>query len=317
VLDAADEIERAAEAGVPRVLVGSRPGSIPDTHDAIKTGHRGSKFGLRGAGAGAVARAGELGLDVQGLHVHLARSSWTCPRPASRWTARRFAAECRSELGWTPAVIDVGGGLGIRYVESDAAPAIHDFARRSSTASSAVDAARAAGTADLCSSRGARSSARRACPLPGRRDQALERHDDLTSRVDGGMSTTRGHSLRSPVLVPAGESRGRAAGGRLHRLRHSTASRVTCWSSGHRCPSRRARRARRAATGAYTLAMARTTTRCRPAAVSSAALGRLIRRRETLDDLLGLEDERPAPARRARLVGLHLTVLPARPATAE
>ena len=72
VLDAEDEVARAAAAGVRRVLVRVTPGIDPDTHDAIKTGHRGSKFGLPPEQAlGAIARARELGLDVQGLHVHL------------------------------------------------------------------------------------------------------------------------------------------------------------------------------------------------------------------------------------------------------
>src|SRR5262249_53168374 len=43
--------------------------------------------------------------------------------------AAGFAAGCGSELGWTPAVVDAGGGLGIRYVETDRAPSIHDFVR--------------------------------------------------------------------------------------------------------------------------------------------------------------------------------------------
>src|SRR5207244_5236934 len=72
VLDAADEVERAVAAGVRHVPVRVTPGIDPDTHDAIKTGHRGSKFGLPPDQAlQAVAHARELGLDVPGLHVHL------------------------------------------------------------------------------------------------------------------------------------------------------------------------------------------------------------------------------------------------------
>ena len=46
VLDALDEVERAAAAGVTRVLVRATPGIDAETHDAIKTAHYGSKFGL-------------------------------------------------------------------------------------------------------------------------------------------------------------------------------------------------------------------------------------------------------------------------------
>ena len=46
VLDALDEPARAAAAGVRRALVRVTPGVEAETHEAIRTGHRGSKFGL-------------------------------------------------------------------------------------------------------------------------------------------------------------------------------------------------------------------------------------------------------------------------------
>ena len=46
VLDAPDEAELAAEAGVQRALVRVTLGVDADTHEAIRTGHHGSKFGL-------------------------------------------------------------------------------------------------------------------------------------------------------------------------------------------------------------------------------------------------------------------------------
>ena len=46
VLDALDEPGRAADAGVRRVLVRVTPGVEAETHESIRTGHRGSKFGL-------------------------------------------------------------------------------------------------------------------------------------------------------------------------------------------------------------------------------------------------------------------------------
>jgi diaminopimelate decarboxylase len=58
VLDAVDEVERAAAAGIRRVLVRVTPGVEAETHEAIRTGHRGSKFGLDADDAlEAVARA--------------------------------------------------------------------------------------------------------------------------------------------------------------------------------------------------------------------------------------------------------------------
>ena len=72
VLDAPDEVELAAAAGVSEVLVRVTLGVDADTHEAVVTGHHGSKFGLPEDEAEAlVARALALGLDVLGLHVHV------------------------------------------------------------------------------------------------------------------------------------------------------------------------------------------------------------------------------------------------------
>jgi diaminopimelate decarboxylase len=129
VLDALDEVERAAEAGVHAVLVRVTPGIDADTHAAIRTAHHGSKFGLPHEQAiAALARSVEAGLDVQGLHVHIGSQllDAQAARTTVEWLAG-FAAACRAELGWTPAVVDLGGGLGIQYVEGEVPPTIADF----------------------------------------------------------------------------------------------------------------------------------------------------------------------------------------------
>jgi diaminopimelate decarboxylase len=67
VLDALDEVDRAREAGVTRALVRVTAGIEADTHEAIRTGQRGSKFGLPPDHAlVAIERARPLG-----LHVHI------------------------------------------------------------------------------------------------------------------------------------------------------------------------------------------------------------------------------------------------------
>jgi diaminopimelate decarboxylase len=129
VLDAPDELERAAAAGIKRTLIRVTPGIEVDTHEAIQTGHRGSKFGLTPEQAiEAIARGRSLGLEIAGLHVHLGSQllDLAAPRMLLDWLAG-FVAVCRSDLAWAPAVVDVGGGLGIRYAEDEQAPMIADW----------------------------------------------------------------------------------------------------------------------------------------------------------------------------------------------
>ena len=129
VLDALDEVERAATAGLRRVLVRVTPGVDADTHPSIRTAHEGSKFGLPPEQAiEAIERARAAGLDVAGLHVHIGSQLMDSKAALTtvEWVAS-FAARCREELGWTPSVVDLGGGLGIQYIEGKAPPAIETF----------------------------------------------------------------------------------------------------------------------------------------------------------------------------------------------
>ncbi len=129
VVDALDDVPRASSAGIRRVLIRVTPGIDVDTHPSIETGSTGSKFGLPPDQAlEAIRDAQETGLDVRGLHLHLGSQllDTQAPRMGVEWLGG-FAAECRAELAWTPAVVDLGGGLGIPYLDGDRAPGIADF----------------------------------------------------------------------------------------------------------------------------------------------------------------------------------------------
>jgi diaminopimelate decarboxylase len=129
VLDALDEVARAAAAGIRRVLVRVTPGVDADTHPAIMTAHHGSKFGLPSDLAlHAIAQALSASLEVAGVHLHIGSQllETRAARASVDWLAS-FAADCRAELGWTPAVVDLGGGLGIRHVAEEPAPRVQDF----------------------------------------------------------------------------------------------------------------------------------------------------------------------------------------------
>jgi diaminopimelate decarboxylase len=100
------------------------PGIEADTHEKIRTAHHGSKFGLPPDDAlRAAAAAREAGLEVGGVHLHIG-SQLLDPRAGLEtidWL-KDFAAR-----EWMPEVVDLGGGLGIRYVEGERPPEIREF----------------------------------------------------------------------------------------------------------------------------------------------------------------------------------------------
>jgi diaminopimelate decarboxylase len=124
VLDALEEIERAKEAGVSSVLIRLTPEIEAETHHAIRTAHGDSKFGLVADDAiAAVEDATASGLDVVGLHVHI--GSQLTRSSESLLAVERLvdvAEHCRDELDWTPRVFNLGGGLGVRHSLEDTVP---------------------------------------------------------------------------------------------------------------------------------------------------------------------------------------------------
>jgi diaminopimelate decarboxylase len=124
VLDALDEVELAAAAGVKRVLVRITPGIDADTHEKIRTAHVGSKFGLPPEQAlQAIENARAAGLEVAGVHLHIGSQLLD---PLAGLETVDWLKDFASR-GWVPEVVDLGGGLGIRYVEGERPPAIREF----------------------------------------------------------------------------------------------------------------------------------------------------------------------------------------------
>jgi diaminopimelate decarboxylase len=125
VVDSLEELERTLALGAPRFLIRVTPGIEAETHEAIKTAQHGSKFGLPPDDALEAIRRAPA---TEGLHVHV--GSQLMHFGASLMTVDwigGFAARTRAELGWTPRVIDLGGGLGVRHVPDDPAFSIGEF----------------------------------------------------------------------------------------------------------------------------------------------------------------------------------------------
>jgi diaminopimelate decarboxylase len=205
VLDSADDITRlervAAAAGrTQEVLLRVTPDVAGDTHAAISTGQADSKFGFGIAQARAaidlVADAPHLRLV--GLHCHIG-SQLLALEPFTR------AIEALASLG-SFEVYNLGGGLGVPYLEHQEAPSI------SSYLTALTDAARTA-----------LPSARRLLVEPGRSlvanstvtlytVQTVKRNVSTWVAVDGGMSDNLRPMLYGARYEAALANRMRSAG---------------------------------------------------------------------------------------------------------
>jgi diaminopimelate decarboxylase len=286
VLDALDEPERAAAAGVRRALIRVTPGIEADTHEKIRTAQHGSKFGLPPADAlAAAARAREAGVEVTGVHLHIG-SQLVDPRAGLEtidWL-RDFAAR-----EWLPEVVDLGGGLGIPYVEGDRPPAIREFV---TTLLSRLAAGWPGEPPEVILEPG-RSLVGPAGLTLYRVGVVKQASDEVTYvAVDGGMSDNPRPQLygaRYSALL-ANRADEQAAGAYDVCGKHCESGDVLI--EGARLPEpRRGDLLAVPATGAYTLSMGSNYNAVpRPAAVLIAeGRARLIRSRESLDDLLRQE----------------------------
>jgi len=290
VLDSLEELERAQAAGVERFLVRVTPGIEADTHEAVKTAHHGSKFGLPPDDAVDLIRRVP---DCEGLHVHVGSQlmHFGASLMTVDWVAQ-FAARLRSELGWTPRLVDLGGGLGVRHVIEEPSFSIEEFVG------------------------GLVGELRRAwhlqqLPEP---ELALEPGRSLVSRAGVTLYTVGGVKRASAATTYVTIDGGMSDNPRpaMYNARYAAllASRADTEPdgafaiAGKHCESgdvliervelplpRRGDILAVPVTGAYTLAMSSTYNAVpRPAAVLVAdGQARLIRRRETVDDLLALE----------------------------
>jgi diaminopimelate decarboxylase len=293
VLDAPDEPERAAAAGVSRALIRVTPGVDAETHESIRTGHRGSKFGLEPEQTlDALRRALATGLSVEGLHVHV--GSQLADARAHLLAVERLAelaARGREELGWTPTIVDVGGGFGVRQLLDVPEPPVEQLVREVVGA-----VAREWSSRDL--------PAPRVIVEPGRslvgpaalslyRVGAVKQSGDRSwVAVDGGMSDNPRPQLYGAKYAALLANRADEDGTADYAIagKHCESGDVLIESVRLPVP-RRGDLLAVPATGAYTLAMSSNYNGLpRPAAVLVAdGEAREILRRETMEDLLARE----------------------------
>jgi len=290
VLDSLDELERAKASGGARFLIRVTPGIEADTHEAVKTAHHGSKFGLPPEDAvEAIRRLPEC----EGLHVHVGSQlmHFGAALMTVDWVAQ-FAARLRAELDWTPGTIDLGGGLGVRHVLEEPSFTVAEFVGGLVGELQRAFQLQALPSTALVLEPGRSLVSRAGVTLYT--VGAVKRASAATTyvTVDGGMSDNPRPAmynarytalLANRVEEPATEAYAIAG-------KHCESGDVLIERVELPAP-RRGDLLAVPVTGAYTLAMSSTYNAVpRPPAVLVAdGEARLIRRRETVDDLLALE----------------------------
>ena len=109
-----------------RLLIRFTPGIECHTHEYIRTGHLDSKFGFDLEELDGVLQRLAMApwADVAGLHAHIGSQIFEL-QPHRDLAAVMVAALGRARaLGHHPGDLNVGGGLGVRYVASDDPPTI-------------------------------------------------------------------------------------------------------------------------------------------------------------------------------------------------
>ncbi len=130
ILDSFDEIELADRLldRPQRVLIRVTPGIKPSTHDYVQTGQLDSKFGF-GLADRLAERAVERvrdskHLELVGLHAHIGSQIFEL-EPYVK--AIEVIADFCDAVGLQPQLLNVGGGLGIAYLDTDEPPTIEDY----------------------------------------------------------------------------------------------------------------------------------------------------------------------------------------------
>ena len=107
-----------------KVLLRVTPGIDPHTLQAINTGRIDCQFGVpieTGQAAAFVAEALTMEhLEVEGFHSHIGSQIFEAePFCDAVDILLNFAQDLREKLGFTVQVLNLGGGFGVRYQESD------------------------------------------------------------------------------------------------------------------------------------------------------------------------------------------------------
>jgi diaminopimelate decarboxylase len=137
VVDSFDELDRlellAGDGAAATVLVRVTPGVEAHTHEYIETGTEDSKFGFglqNGDALRAVRRVIDRGLlRFAGLHCHIGSQVFRLDSFAAAADHMvGLVQTIETDAGITVDELNLGGGLGVRYVSNDEGPSIAQYA---------------------------------------------------------------------------------------------------------------------------------------------------------------------------------------------
>ncbi len=112
-----------------RLMLRFTPGIECHTHEYIRTGHLDSKFGFDPDQLEPVLKslAGQAWARLTGLHAHIGSQIFELEPHRDLAAVMADALKLARSLGHPVQDLNVGGGLGIRYVESDDPPSIDQW----------------------------------------------------------------------------------------------------------------------------------------------------------------------------------------------
>ena len=129
IVDNIYELERldkiAEKKGVKAgIMFRIKPGIDAHTHDFVKTGQIDSKFGFAletGEAMEAVKKAIQCpNIELRGLHCHIGSQIFSIdPFIEAAQVMMKFIADIKNSEGYEIAELNLGGGFGIMYTESD------------------------------------------------------------------------------------------------------------------------------------------------------------------------------------------------------
>lgn len=128
VADNDDELEAldriAKQNGiVQKILLRVTPGIDTHTHQKISTGNVDSKFGIAISTGQATRTVKNIlnmkNIELCGFHCHIGSQIFESePFNTASLLMLEFIKECKETLGYTAEMLNLGGGFGVKYIES-------------------------------------------------------------------------------------------------------------------------------------------------------------------------------------------------------